>query len=109
MAGTISVSAKTGARPAPLEDVVPAEDVDRPSVVGPAVSDVETAAKNAAGAGEPSPDESAGLAPAKPATTGDVPPPSEAADAPPTGAVPSIAPAAGCEAWLPGWGKAAAA
>ena len=55
-----------------IEDVVSAEFADRPSVVGPAVSEVETGAKDAAGAREPSPDDSAGLAVwLAPATTGD--------------------------------------
>ncbi len=61
VAGTGSLPAESEARAAAFEDVASDEDADRSSVVGPAVSEVETGARDAVGAGELSPDASAGL------------------------------------------------
>ena len=59
---TASLPGEAGARAAVFEEPVSAESVDRPSGARPALSAVETGAKDAAGAREPSPDDSAGLA-----------------------------------------------
>src|SRR4051812_46810968 len=108
--GAASLPAEAGARAAVFEELVSAESADRPLGVRPALSEVETGAKDAAGAREPSPDDSAGLAVwLEPAMTGEVPPPPEVADTPPNGAVPGVPPAGGCEARPPGLGAAAAA